>query len=649
MKMKGTRCSSLIILVGLVMTHTEMKSAGAFVQKYCARDVFTMRAASENPIDDIFYESSTTNQAKQWGIGDDWSKLSADSADLPKITYSSDYDIMSEAAQIMQDQEEQFSQQWETASDGGDNISSTNDENAKAIKHPPDDFVENAVDMIAGNMDYNEPGGVQLYDTISSTNSQSKRDLKRKIEEDELSFMIRCNQTPEQLLIEKGKALPELTDEMKYSVEYLLEKVSMDQHLPLKLQPMMTKFFQRSVKKMFDTHSIKEVDTDTMILDREALSKWMSTCITSPLQNSSKHKIGAHDNSISILLSRYSKTYGSGRLTYDEFNDLYLEVAWSGYVRDVRENKANYLSNDVSYKIPSADEGVLIHGKQNTEHLLKEASIDLIWRDLEAYGCFSPAEEERIKLLKEITYSSSFTTNNSDLLMDECELFEEYEDRLARQTYSDDNENDMLGVERDWGLVEKKEKGSHKLVEMTTNGQVPKRIRDGQFCFIDEESCIGCTQCATIAPSTFKMIPDTGRARAFYQSASEDVNAAVLSCPVHCMHYVSFDELKELEIARDDGDGRTDHRHFGRGKQHKPLHVSRRDSDANHKSSWYHYLKSKCAGTSCPQRGCYDCPKYSRPGENPFFIERHMHYEHIRARDFIASGEADKWRKVEEL
>lgn len=648
--MKGTTCSSLITLLSLVMAHTEIKSALAFVQKYCAHDV-SKRAASEDPIDDIFYASTPSstlpNQAKQWGIGDDWSALSADTA-TPKTYYSSDYDIMNEAARLMQDQEEQFSHQWETAShDGDDTIRSTNQEVTKVIKHPTDDFVENAVDMIAGNMDYNEPGGVQLYDTISSTNSQSKRDLKRNIEEDELSFMIRCNQTPTQLLIEKGRALPELTDEMKYSVGYLLEKVSMaDLDQSLKFQPKMTQFFRRGVKKMFDTHAVHVDDTDTKILDRAALSKWMSTCI----QTSGKHKVGAHDNSISVLLSRYSKSHGSGRLTYDEFNDLYLEVAWSGYVRDVRENKANYLSNDVSHKIPSADEGVLIQGKKNTEHLLKEASIELIWRDLEAFGCFSPAEEERIKLLEEITYSSSsFTPNNSDLLMDECELFDEYEDRLARQTYySDDNENDMIGVERNWGLVEKSEKGSHKLVEMTTDGQVPKRIRDGQFCFIDEESCIGCTNCATIAPSTFKMIQDTGRARAFYQSASEDVDAAVLSCPVHCMHYVSFDELKELEIARDDGDGRTDHRHFGRGKQHKPLHVSRRDSDANHKSSWYHYLKSKCAGTSCPQRGCYDCPKY-RPGENPFFIERHMKYEHVRARDFIASGEADKWRKVEEL
>ena len=123
---------------------------------------------------------------------------------------------------------------------------------------------------------------------------------------------------------------------------------------------------------------------------------------------------------------------------------------------------------------------------------------------------------------------------------------------------------------------------------------------------------------------------------------------SVLSCPVHCMHMISFDELKELELARDDGDGRTDHRHFGSGKSHKPLHVSRRDSDANHKSSWYHYLKGKCAGSSCPQRGCYDCPKY-KPGENPFFVERHKQSEHTRALDFIASGEADKWRKVAEL
>lgn len=64
---------------------------------------------------------------------------------------------------------------------------------------------------------------------------------------------------------------------------------------------------------------------------------------------------------------------------------------------------------------------------------------------------------------------------------------------------------------------------------------------------------------------------------------------------MNCMHFMSFDELKEMEVSRDDGDGRSDHRHFGGGRAHTPLHVSK-DSDAGHKSSWYHYLKTKCHG-----------------------------------------------------
>jgi len=106
-------------------------------------------------------------------------------------------------------------------------------------------------------------------------------------------------------------------------------------------------------------------------------------------------------------------------------------------------------------------------------------------------------------------------------------------------------------------------------------------------------------QCAQIAPSAFKMIEDSGRFRTFQQSSSVDVNDAVASCPVNCMHFMSFDELKEMEVSRDDGDGRSDHRHFGKGKQHTPLHVSRTSNDSNHKSSWYHYLKTKCHGMLC--------------------------------------------------
>ena len=109
--------------------------------------------------------------------------------------------------------------------------------------------------------------------------------------------------------------------------------------------------------------------------------------------------------------------------------------------------------------------------------------------------------------------------------------------------------------------------------------------------FIDEESCIGCMQCAFVAPASFRMV-ENGRVRAFAQRKAPEVSIAVSTCPVNCMHYVAFRELKELENARDHGDGRDDHRHFGSSSSRGyigriPLHVSGMDSDANHRSSWY--------------------------------------------------------------
>ena len=88
---------------------------------------------------------------------------------------------------------------------------------------------------------------------------------------------------------------------------------------------------------------------------------------------------------------------------------------------------------------------------------------------------------------------------------------------------------------------------------------------------------------------------ETGRARTFNQRSGSDVEQAVASCPVSCMHPVSFRELKEYETARDEGDGRTDHRHLGKG--HIPLYVAGIDSDMNRRSSWYHTLKHRCLGT----------------------------------------------------
>ena len=89
---------------------------------------------------------------------------------------------------------------------------------------------------------------------------------------------------------------------------------------------------------------------------------------------------------------------------------------------------------------------------------------------------------------------------------------------------------------------------------------------------------------------------DNGRARTFKQRNTGDVTEAVASCPVNCMHPVSYPELEEYETARDQGDGRTDHKHLGHRRGHTPLYVAGIDSDNNHRTSWYHTLKGKCLG-----------------------------------------------------
>lgn len=76
-------------------------------------------------------------------------------------------------------------------------------------------------------------------------------------------------------------------------------------------------------------------------------------------------------------------------------------------------------------------------------------------------------------------------------------------------------------------------------------------------------------ECANVSPSSFMML-DSGRARTFQQRNAPDVDQAVASCPVNCMHRVSYRELQEFETARDDGDGRTDHKHLNGQGRHTP-------------------------------------------------------------------------------
>lgn len=70
--------------------------------------------------------------------------------------------------------------------------------------------------------------------------------------------------------------------------------------------------------------------------------------------------------------------------------------------------------------------------------------------------------------------------------------------------------------------------------------------------YVDEVTCIGCLHCAHVARNTFYIEPDHGRSRVIRQDGDpEDViQEAIDTCPVDCIHWVDYTELRQLEEER---------------------------------------------------------------------------------------------------
>lgn len=179
----------------------------------------------------------------------------------------------------------------------------------------------------------------------------------------------------------------------------------------------------------------------------------------------------------------------------------------------------------------------------------------------------------------------------------------------------------------EWG-----EKDSHELVAMDEEGE-PDYER---FTYVDEHSCIGCTMCAGVAPSTFFMEDAHGRARVFRQQgdADETIAEAIATCPVNCIHYVPFAELAKLETRRRgqviNNAGRLVSQAEGKGVGTSHLvsgPLGRYAAMARISGN----AKIRCG--NCPSNGCADCPMYGA-GENPVFVDRAKAKE-VKRRDRI--------------
>ena len=67
--------------------------------------------------------------------------------------------------------------------------------------------------------------------------------------------------------------------------------------------------------------------------------------------------------------------------------------------------------------------------------------------------------------------------------------------------------------------------------------------------WVDESVCIGCRYCAHVANNTFIVDEEYGRSRAIRQDGDslDIMQEAIDTCPVDCIHWVKFEELKDLE------------------------------------------------------------------------------------------------------
>lgn len=70
--------------------------------------------------------------------------------------------------------------------------------------------------------------------------------------------------------------------------------------------------------------------------------------------------------------------------------------------------------------------------------------------------------------------------------------------------------------------------------------------------YVDENICIGCKNCTHVAINTFYIEPDHGRARVFNQTGDTEelIEEAIDTCPVNCIHWLDYTELKQVETER---------------------------------------------------------------------------------------------------
>ena len=353
------------------------------------------------------------SEPSSWSIGDDWSELSQEST-TPDSEILFNQDLARNAAR---------------------EISAA----ATTTLSEEDLWINEMVDDI-----YNPLGSRDdppLYDTGFETYTKTISFLDEM--GTEIAMLVRCNERPEELLIEGGRALPPLTDHERNNVNQLIQTADTEGTFQA------TDFLKEAVSAIFHQYAHEDLCGE-LVLDHSGVAAWM----TQSLGPQNEGRISPHDRRVLTYISKYS-AYGSGHLTEANFQELYLATIVGDDPLDTSVSVARQLE-------------------------LRQPFVDDVFRDIRNHGILSPIEEERKRLEDEIHAKHGnddpavhFKKDATDSIMDECEIL----DWDYRAEASQTKDPSFLSDRRQGSGS----RSSHKVIDMASDGKTPLYVPEGRF------------------------------------------------------------------------------------------------------------------------------------------------------------------------
>lgn len=427
---------------------------------------------------------------EEWSVTDDWNQMSSENpqnmADDSRRLM--DQDIVRAVANILA----------EESNNGKTSLSSSSS--------PEEVWLEDTIAHIYESQD--EEKAVNDNAIIDVTKDQSVDEFEEKMSQ-EIALLIRCNEQPEQMLINEGRAVPELSTQQLHDVSQLLEPITNDEATNIlsvkktrKWKP--TTFLTHAVHNMFEQHASSiqlnnneiNIDDDeevvvNKVLDARGIASWMQVALKQePMDITATIKqIGPHDPTVKDIIARYG-SYGNKFLNENEFLELYVSTI-------LGDHNLHHDNDDSTISL---------------EQLQKYQNVNImnVWKEIRNHNIISPNELQRIIDISDINTRIGLNPDNKissltskENVLDECELIYE-------------NDNDLGGVGKGISYISDKQgRSSYESVitipnnhlkiretsssvstgttntAITRNTPIPLYMKDTDFVFIDEETCIG--------------------------------------------------------------------------------------------------------------------------------------------------------------